>query len=396
MTMIAERKSHDWTLIGILYILFPIFGLFDGIRGTLAVTIKDYFGVNYTAVGMMMTIGTLGWSAGCFLSGLLAERKGQRRVISFGVFTSSIGLIVLRFANSFIGVCILFFTILFSFGCFEIGSSIITRLNIKHVPVLLSLFIFSYSAGNILGPFYASRLISAGQTWQQVISYLAIPLAACLILILISSKRRSAFRPPVEPVKMNWNVFRSKFLWLLMILVGLAVSIEFNMVNWLVIYLEDVAGYTFLRSSNLLSYYFIVFAAGRFFGGYIIHKIGWRRTLIIMSTLMLALFVPGVILGQAGVWLFLGFGFCTSVVFPTILIAVSGIFKQNITPIMGIVIASSGCINLVFSYLIGLVCDLLGVIYGFSIIAFCSLLIIIIAQIVVRLKSIRHDDMIDI
>jgi fucose permease len=147
----------------------------------------------------------------------------------------------------------------------------------------------------------------------------------------------------------------------------LYVSSEIGMASWLVTYLQRIHAQDVRLSAAFLSIYFGGLMVGRLLGTLFVERVGYMRSIFIVSlcaTLCVAigLFGPG-----PSYWLLPLTGLFFSIVFPTLTAAATEGVTENLGTLMGLLFAFCGLGGALGPWLIGLVSDSAGIQAGFTV-----------------------------
>ena len=155
-------------------------------------------------------------------------------------------------------------------------------------------------------------------------------------------------------------------VWLFVLVIGLLVVVEIGTGNWLVSYLGGTYGMSEGESAQWLSLFFLFFTLGRLFGGYIIERVGYVRSIGVFIIAVVALDVGGFALGRPGVIMFSLTGFFISIMYPTFMAMIMKEFPVATSSVMGFVIAAVAAFGMLMNWVVGQTSDLLGVAAGYG------------------------------
>lgn len=255
-------------------------GYIDGLRGPLIPGIRQSFGINYSSVGAIFFIAGLGFLIATFFGGMICDKTGQKSVELFG-FLCTISAIVGIFLSPVFGVFLFMMGFLnIGLGSIEIGvNSLISGIEVKNQAVVMNLLHFFYGVGASAGPRYSGQLINAGIGWRSTYLFsLSVIVSLFIYVICIKFPERPIHgREQALPVSV---ILRDKRVLLFGLTLGIYVSCELGVSNWLVNYLTVVYKMNELKSSNYLSLFFILFTAGRLIGGFIAERIGYFNSVL--------------------------------------------------------------------------------------------------------------------
>ena len=139
------------------------------------------------------------------------------------------------------------------------------------------------------------------------------------------------------------------------------------MASWLVTFLQDGRGVSIPASNQALSLFFAMLMAGRFLGGFLVHRVGYLSS-IFLSALGSILCISVGLFGGEGLSVMLPLtGFFFSIIFPTLTAAVSDLHTAHTNTILGLLFTFAGLGGLVGPWLVAWGSDLLGLETGFGI-----------------------------
>ncbi|WP_306432977.1 sugar MFS transporter [Paenibacillus sp. J23TS9] len=134
-------------------------------------------------------------------------------------------------------------------------------------------------------------------------------------------------------------------------------------------------------AAYIITSFAFLFTIGRFLGGFIILKLGDRRTLVAFSLFALLSLILGRILVTNTSYLMMLFGLAMSVLFPTAQGIASKLTKQT-GSLQGVIYVASGLGGAVVGLLIGQVSDAFGIQNGFNMLFVFTAIITVLALLI--------------
>jgi len=372
------KKNSDYKpLIVLVFLCMAIFGLIDNLKGTLIPSIRNEFGVDYSAIGTMLFVSSLGYLSASLISGIVADKLGKKAILMSGFILLIISTSLFYKANSFPVTVILMFLISTSFGCIEVAvNSLGAQIFVRNAAIMMNMTHLFYGLGSAISPKYAGNMLATNLRWSYIYT---ITLA-----ILVPGFIYMAFlRFPKSPEDQNNDklpvakLLRDKKVWLIIATLGFCTVAEVGMANWLVNFLQVVRGMNVEQSSLYMTFYFASFMLGRFFGGYIAERIGYIRIILYFAIISVILFSSGMMLPNSFAFLFSCIGFFVSIMFPTMMSVIMKEFPTGTSSVMGLVISAAGGINMIINWIIGKTNDMLNVNFGFMSISLYMMLIVV-------------------
>jgi fucose permease len=177
-----------------------------------------------------------------------------------------------------------------------------------------------FAVGAIVGPAVVATLIARGLSWKWL--YVAAA-AICVLLVAIawrvrypdtakSSAERASLREMVSVLKDPLALGVSA-------LVMFYVAVEVAVYVWMPTYLLDYGGSFAWLPGYALTLFFVLRAAGRFLGAWLLAHVSWKASLAIVGAAIFACFLGSLSLGvDAAAWLLPLSGLFMSIVYPTL------------------------------------------------------------------------------
>ncbi len=315
-------KDNHKTIKWLTYIMFMMFAMTTDAVGEIIPEVMKHFKLSMTAAGLLhycpMTAIAL---AGIFL-GFLADKIGRKNTIIFGLVLFALNSYLFLAGNSF-GFFLMLLTVSgLAIGIFKTGALAligdIAKSTKEHTSTMNAVEGF-FGVGAIIGPFLVSYFITRGTDWKWLY-VVAATLSVVLLLIALLIKYPSTMKKSEEPVNIGRTLKMVKNPYALgfSIAAFLYVSVEAAIYVWMPTLLKVYDGNLIFISTYALSIFFILRAAGRFIGIWMMARFNWALVLVISSLLILICYLGSFIGGDAAVILLPLTGLFMSVIYPTI------------------------------------------------------------------------------
>lgn len=354
-------KKNNVILIIYIFSMMILSAMCDNVKGPFVPIIKGEFLINNKGIATSLTVCSLGYMLFTFIGGALCEKLGHKRVFILGFLLIIFGAGGLSLSNNFTTYLLQLFIL--NMGQAFIGiatNTLIPILAVGFHAILMNLTHFSYGVGATFTQRFAGIMLYNGITWRQI--YLIIAIITLFMLISFIFVRVPEPHISVQHKKIDYKgVFRNKLMYLYMMALGFYVAAEMNVGNWFVNYMRDSYQYNENKSSIYAALFFGIFTAGRLVGGFIVERFGYIRTVLVSVILACILNTVGLIIGEKGIMIMSISGLFYAITFPTIVLTISKVFKQNTSYITGIIITSGSFISLLINILIGTLNDSIGV-----------------------------------
>jgi fucose permease len=377
--MATRKNTPVFVLFIVIYATMFLFGLVENIKGVSYPLIKSEFGVNYDSQGGLVSLTWFGYVMFCLAASLFLERYGIKKSVLAGYLLVCLGAVATLAAPSFWAVGLTLLIVNAGFGFYEVGANALASVVFtSRAALLMNLMHFFYGFGAIAGPKTAGLLTGSFQlSWRQVYLAIIIPTALVFVFILFTRfrTRRAAAgaeeHPTAPPAETRSRVtffgaLRSPLVWLFCLTLGFMEVIEFGAANWGGLYLQDVYGLDpRVTGASFVSLFYIQFTLARLFGGLVIEKAGYVRSLMLAVLGALLVFLAGFALGINGVWVLPTTGLFIGVMWPTLMAVAMRHFGPDAPIVTSVIITVSGAVNGVFQFVIGLTNYFAGEAWGY-------------------------------
>ena len=329
-----DRRSMA-AIKGLTYVMFAMFAMTTDSVGLIIPEVIRTFGLSLTAAGAFQyaTMGGIAL-AGLFL-GQLADRFGRRPILVAGLTLFAAASFAFLAGDSF-----LFFTLLMGLSGIAIAVfktaalaliGDISSSTTQHTAIMNTAEGF-FGVGSIVGPAILARLLSAGVSWQWLY-VLAGGICVLLIVTALQVRYPESSRPAAR-VGTNATLAAMRNPYVLAFSGGvfLYVAVEAAIYVWMPTLLASSstvpgAGPSTAPGASapawLMAYslaiFFILRAAGRFLGAWMLTRFRWQAVLALFSGGIAASFLLSVTMGTAwAVYLLPLSGLFMSVIYPTL------------------------------------------------------------------------------
>lgn len=404
----AAASTHYLPALIVLTSLFFMWGLITSLNDILIPHLKAAFSLNYVEAMLIQFCFFGAYFVMSLPSGYLVERVGYKRGIIIGLSTAGVG-------------CLLFYPAAgthsygFFLGALFVLASGITLLQVAANPYVailgppktassrLTLTQAFNSLGTTIGPFVGSVLIlsaviqegdavsqAAAEAATVQVPYLGLAAVLFVIAVLIAVVKLPVIEAPQEPddapgtsaaYQRHASVWAYRHLVLGAIAIFVYVGAEVSIGSFLVNFMErpEIAGLAAETGGKYLSLYWGGAMVGRFIGAVVMTRVKPGKVLAFNALIAgLLLLTAMLFAGETAMWALLLIGLFNSIMFPTIFtLAIEGLGKHTgagsgvlcmaivggaIVPVIQGLFADN--INLLYSFVIPLVCYLYIAYYG--------------------------------
>jgi fucose permease len=304
------------------YLMFTMFAMTTDSVGLIIPEVIRTFQLSLTAAGMFQYATMAGIAIAGLLLGQLADRFGRRPTIVAGLTLFAASCFLLAVGDAFLFFAFLMGLSGIAIGVFKTGALAligdISTSTAQHTSIMNTVEGF-FGVGAIVGPALLARLLAAGLSWKWLY---VVAGALCILLIVLAlvveypeTMRRSGDvggRGTAEALKNRYVLAFSAGAFLY-------VGVEAAVYVWMPTLLAGASGATAGWAAYSLSVFFLLRAAGRFLGAWMLTRLPWQAVLAVSTAAILTCFTLSMTAGlTAAVYLLPLSGVFMSVVYPTI------------------------------------------------------------------------------
>ena len=340
-------------------------GIIEPVRGVLLPEIRADLNLTYSAVGVLIFVSYWGFLCGSIVSGFASGRYGDKALAFVGALLIVVSTAVIVPVRQYLVLIGVMTVLRAGTGALDIAISAHGGHIFKtNAAVKMSLLHFCFGVGATVAPLYASFLFVRGYGWRLVYGFLAVPAVLMLCVLWMAPYARE--RHPVVPWRETFRLLiREQRIILLMVLMGTAIIFEATLLEWGKNYLLERRAFTTERANLYLTIFYGGVAVGRLMNGFVAERLGYLRTYLWYSLIIMVLFVLFVLFSDLH-FLFLVVGWFVGPFFPIVMVLASQYFPHLTGGAMGMILAAGGLIQAGFGLLVGIMHDLLGVQWGFA------------------------------
>lgn len=303
-------------------LMFFTFAMTTDAVGSVIPRIIEEFGLSMTAAAAFQYATMAGIAAGALLLGFLADRIGRKRTIVLGLVLYGAASLLFAGSDRFGAFVVLLGLAGLGISVFKIGALAligdISASTTSHTRVMNTVEGF-FALGAIAGPAIVATLITAGMSWKWLY---VIAAAICVVLVAIAARvRYPATKRSVERADLRQMlvVMRDPLALGVSALVVLYVAVEVAVYVWMPTYLLGYAGSLAWLPAYALTLFFVLRAAGRFLGAWLLARVPWTTALALVSLAILLCFAGALVFGvESAAWLLPLSGLFMSIVYPTL------------------------------------------------------------------------------
>lgn len=302
------------------FVMFMMFAMTTDSVGIIIPQIVKTFHLSLTAAGSFQYATMGGIALAGFLLGHLADRLGRKPTIIAGLTLFAASSYLFIAGNAFWYFCALMALSGAAIGIFKTAAlaligDIVTSTK-EHTSTMNTVEGF-FGVGSIVGPAILARLLIRGLSWRWLY---VIAGTMCVLLILTAASVRYPAAKRTEAQRSNTAaVIANRYILAFSLGAFLYVAVESAVYVWMPTLVAGYRGRAAWLPAYSISIFFLLRAAGRFVGSWMLNRFQWTGLLALFAALILACFA-GSVAGGIGwaVYLLPLSGLFMSVIYPTI------------------------------------------------------------------------------
>ena len=390
----TSKTSLGW-VTAIAFLCLFLLGLIDNLKGATLPPLLAEMNFSDAQGGTILLWAYLGFLTAALLVGMLSDLAGNRAVVLAAASCLLLGIIGYSAARQLGFLAASMAALGLGLGGTDMaGNLIIVSYYTRNKGRYLNLMAFFHGLSSTLAPYYAGLLLAAGISWRQVYQYPLVAVGLMLAMGLLVSFPRPQV---VQKSGINFRAIGKVILqpgmgWFFGLMI-LYVSSEIGVASWIVTYMQRIHGLGVTESAVFLSLYFAGMMVGRLLGTVFVEKVGYLRSILIVSLgatvcLALGIFGPG-----KSYWLLPLTGLFFSIIFPTLTAAATDRVTENVGTLMGLLFAFCGVGGAIGPWLIGVVSSMAGIRAGFAVnLITCAVMVV---GVLMLMNSVREKSMVE-
>jgi len=384
----TSSKTTIFLLTAGCFLSFFVFGFTDNLKGTTLPAMLAELNFSYGTGGNIFFGEYLGFLIATLITGILADRFGLKSVILLAGVFLGIGVGGYSFFQSAILLSGSLFVLGLGLGALELGpNAIIVSLHHERKGLYLNLMAVLHGLGSLVAPLFAGWLLSLSVSWRVIYRWDILLIALFVFIFIFLRFPKAEEKAQLDFRHIPQIAFKGQLPWFY-VAITFYVAAEIGMASWLVTFLQEIRRIPVTTSSQSLSLFFAMMMIGRLIGGFFVHRIGYLRSILIMTIGGIFSFMVGLFGPKEVSFLLPTTGFFLSIIFPTITAAVSDTHTKNANTILGVLFTFAGLGGAIGPWVIAWGSDLFGLQTGFSLnIVFMMILIISVAILTKRISN---------
>ncbi len=302
--------------------MFLMFAMTSDAVGTIIPRLIAEYGLSMKAASAFHYVPMAAIALGAILFGFLADRWGRKTTILAGLALYGFSSLLFAVGNQFGFFVVLLAGAGIGISVFKIGAIAligdIARDSHEHTSLMNTSEGF-FGVGAMIGPALVGWLLGAGLSWKYLYVVAAIMCGVLIITALLVRYPR-VVHVHAEPVTLARTVsmMRDPLALMFSALIMLYVAVEVAIYVWMPTYLQ-ASGNAVGMAAYALTVFFVLRAAGRFLGAWLLRQWRWQWVLSVFGLAIFICFAASLQWGTAaGMWLLPLSGLFMSVMYPTL------------------------------------------------------------------------------
>jgi MFS transporter, DHA1 family, quinolone resistance protein len=322
--MNADSRAPNRVLLKWLTcLMFLMFAMTSDAVGSIIPKVIEEFNLSMKAAGAFHYVPMAAIAVGAVLLGFLADRFGRKATIVGGLTLYGAGSLLFAVGHSLGSFILLLAVSGVGISMFKIGALAligdISESTREHTSLMNAVEGF-FGVGSIIGPALVALLLGAGMSWKWLY---VIAAGICGVLLLVALRVRYPDTRTVggESIDLGRTVrmMRDPYALGFSLLIALYVSTEVAIYVWMPTYLESYRHEAPLLTAYALTIFFVLRAAGRFLGAWLLNRFSWSLVLACFGVAIFGCFAASLAGGvSVAVYLLPLSGLFMSMMYPTL------------------------------------------------------------------------------
>jgi fucose permease len=285
-----KAKSGPRDLLLISFLTFAAFGIPQSLLGISWIYMQDTFHVRLDAIGILLSVATIGRLIATFTSGKIIGWMGVGRFMFVGSLLSIVGMLGYALLQSW--ELLLVAQFVWGVGSVAINNGINIFAAANYGPSRMNWLHATFSLGSAIAPSLLTFIVSdLHQSWQW--SYLVLVAIQVVITVLIGlnlprweiEPEAMAARQPTERVQMR-DTLRLSLIWLVMGMFFMHSGVQLSAGQLTNSLFVQGLGIDPKIAATWITVYWTSLTIGRVLTGFIVDRIGGRLLLRIATFLI--------------------------------------------------------------------------------------------------------------
>ncbi|HTT20892.1 MAG TPA: MFS transporter [Candidatus Sulfotelmatobacter sp.] len=304
------------------FFMFMMFAMTTDSVGVIIPEVIKEFHLSMTVGGAFHYAAMSGIAFAGFFLGYLADKLGRKKSIILGLVLFALNSYLFSGGRSFAFFVLLLVISGVAIGIFKTGALAligdISQSTTEHTATMNTVEGF-FAVGAIIGPAIVARLLAGGTSWKWLY---VIAGTICLLLIVTASfvkYPQTAGSSESVDLKRTLQMMKNPYALGFSAAIFLYVTVESAVYVWMPTLLAGYQGRLIWVATYAISIFFVLRAAGRFIGSWVLARLNWATVVTVFSLAILLCFGISMLAGVRVAILLLPLsGLFMSVLYPTL------------------------------------------------------------------------------
>jgi fucose permease len=319
----VPSAQRDLSIIKWLtFFMFMMFAMTTDSVGVIIPEVIKEFHLSMTVGGAFHYAAMSGIAFAGFFLGYLADKIGRKKSIILGLVLFALNSYLFSVGRSFAFFVVLLVISGVAIGIFKTGALAligdISQSTVEHTATMNTVEGF-FAVGAIIGPAIVAHLLAGGTSWKWLY---VIAGTICLLLIVTASfvkYPQTAGSSESVDLKRTLQMMKNPYALGFSAAIFLYVTVESAVYVWMPTLLAGYQGRFIWVATYAISIFFVLRAAGRFIGSWVLARLNWATVVTMFSLAILLCFGISMLAGVRVAILLLPLsGLFMSVLYPTL------------------------------------------------------------------------------
>jgi fucose permease len=318
----ATTQRNLTTIRWLTFFMFMMFAMTTDSVGVIIPEVIKEFRLSMTVAGAFHYATMSGIALAGFFLGYLADKLGRKKTIILGLVLFSLSSYLFAVGSTFSFFLALLLVSGIAIGVFKTGALAligdITTSTREHTSTMNTVEGF-FAVGAIIGPAIVTRLLSGGLSWKWLYIFAATLCAILIITAWFVRYPQTAASSETVDLKRTFGMMKNPYALGFSGAIFLYVAVESAVYVWMPTLLASDRAPSGFITAYAISIFFVLRAAGRFVGSWMLAKLNWAAVTTVFSLAIFICFLLGMVGGVRTAAYLLPFsGIFMSVLYPTI------------------------------------------------------------------------------
>ena len=321
----SEIPSVTRSLAPIKWLTFLMFMMFAMTTDSVGVIIPEIikqFHLSMTVAGAFHYADMAGIAFAGFFLGYLADKLGRRKAIILGLVLFALNSYLFAVGRSFAFFVSLLVISGAAIGIFKTAALAligdITRSTTEHTATMNTVEGF-FAVGAIIGPAIVARLLAVGTSWKWLYVIAGTMCVGLIVIAMLVRYPQTATTAETVDLQRTLRMMINPYALGFSGAIFLYVTVESAIYVWMPTLLGGYHGSAIWIATYAISIFFVLRAAGRFVGSWMLAHMNWAAVVTVFSFAIFACFAISTLAGIGAAVLLLPLsGLFMSVLYPTL------------------------------------------------------------------------------